>query len=392
MTEETFDLQTELSNLESGDFESMTPLIQQIIYSGSNEESLLIKIGDLIAKHSKPGQWIIQGQSIAMFVQAAFFNLKAIATLSPIFEQKSMMEFTQHIFTIVVKAMVDNPDTAVKILLFISSRAVQHTPSFYSYAVGVIVSTTSIQAESNLFIEMVPAFEKFIDFEPEATIEPLEQAMYDTIQWLAKQNRENYEMFANYKYLNTMRFWSKIIFRYDNYKNALINVAVNAIHVDQSLKLNPFRLKVIEILIDNGEYLPCVALLSKILGKSFQEKSDGEEDFDWDRLLIATKELARTQKYQENLFNTTLKLLDRCIVSMANKVCFPEIVAPVNRILNNMLENQLYKPKENILVKFAKKIERKSKLISNQREKEARVKGFDIRNKSTVEGRSPISK
>lgn len=392
MSEDRIDLRSELSRLESGDFEAVPQLIQHFIDSGSSDDPLLVEIGGLIAKNSKPGQWMIQGQSIAMFVQAAFFSTAAIATLAPIFEQKSMMEFTQHIFTTVVKAMVDNPETAVKILLFIASRAVQHTPEFYSYAVGVIVATTSMEAERSQFVEMAPAFAEFVDFEPDATIEPLEKAMCNTIQWLAKQNRENYEAFATYRYLNTMRFWSGIMFRFPNYKNALVNVAVNVINVDQSLKLNPFRLKVLEILIDNGEYLPCVAPLAKVLGKSFQEKNEGNEDFDWETMLVANKDSARTKKYQESLFSATLKLLDRCIVSLANKVCFPEIVAPVNRVLKNMLENQLYKPKENILVKFAKKIETNSKWVSKEREKEALVKGYDIRNKSTIEGRSPISK
>ncbi|KAH0791926.1 Noc2-domain-containing protein [Histomonas meleagridis] len=378
----------ELSKLEKGDFDAIPNLLQ--VFIENNNEDLLIEIGINITKNAKPGMWLSQGQGIVMFVQAAFFSKKAIATLAPIFEQISLLEYTQHIFTTVTKAMISNPDQAVQILLFISSRAVQHTPTFYTYAIGTIVATTSVDAENPLFPATSQAFKYFVDFEPEATIGPLEKSMTDVIHFLASQNRENFTVFATPRYVNTMKFWSPFMFQYTNYANAFVDVALHVIHVDSSLKLNPFRLQILRILIENRQYLPCVAPLAKILGKSLQEKNTSEIDFDWDNLLVANKEIARTVKYQENLFHTSLELLDICLTELGNKVAFPEIVAPVNRVIKNMRENPVYQSKEREINKFAKKIERNSRWITEQREKEANQTEFNIRETSIIEGKAPI--
>jgi hypothetical protein len=209
---------------------------------------------------------------------------------------------------------------------------------------------------------------------------------------LAQLLRSDGNVFVTFAFINLLRFWANFAFRTLNHTDAFIQICWHSLHVDHSLKMNPFRLQIISVLMEHDVYLPCVAPLVKILEKSLHEQKDSSAEFEWDTLLIAERDVARNQQYQARLFDTALDRLGNCLASLSRRVSFPEIVAPVTRVLAAMIDNPVFVEKVSQLKRLQVMIQKNANWVIKERERIANVEGFDITTVGDLEGVSPMDK
>lgn len=382
MTENALTIEQAIERIKAG--ELTTEVLDTILdaHIQRSDSEYLYTIGNSLVKFAKPLQWKKYESSLQIFAQASTEDNKSIQILSSIFEREDMLEFTKSYFMSVSKLFINQPDRIINILLYISSRAAQNSPQFYRFAVKALYSSIVTHLELVNFGDLSSPFSTFIDFQPEATTEPLQEIMTETFRKLhtslEKKNVDQTSNYANVTFLNLLIFFQPFAFRYDQYKSAFLILAIKSLHEDQSLKINPFRIKIIQMLINTDHYLECVAPLTKILSKSLQEKKSQEGDFDWDQLITAEKEIARNSRYQDILFEKSFDMLNFCLENLKDRICYPEIIAPVVRTIKTIIDSPIFKEKQSILNQFIKDIKKNSKKVELAREKLASEPNFDI--------------
>lgn len=373
MNENELTIEEAVEKIKAGE---LTPIVIDTILEehikGSDTKYLTL-ISESFVNFARPLELSNYKSSLNLFAQASVEDNASIQILAPIFARPDMLEFTKYYFSSVSSLILQQSDRIIDILLYISSRAAQNSPQFYPWAVRSLFSSIATNLELVNFGDLSTPFAKFIDFQPEATTEPLQQIMIERFKFmlmnLEKKNIDQSSNYANFTFLNSLKFFQPFAFRYEQYKSAFLILAFKSLNEDQSLKLNPFRIKVIQMLIDAEFYLECVAPLAKILSKSLQEKKDEGTEFDWDQLIVADKEIARNSNYQETLFNKSFDMLNLCLENLKNRISYPEIVAPVVRTITNIVDTPNFKPKQSILNQFIKNVKKNSKRVENAREK-----------------------
>lgn len=384
MNENILTIEQAVEKIEAGE---LTSEVIDIILDKHIEEptdnKYLLLISNALVKFAKPVEWKSFESSLNLFAQATIENNQSIEILSPIFQRADMLEFTKSYFMSVSNFwLTKNPDRTVSILLYVSSRAAQNSPQFYTWAVRALFSIIATNLELVHFADLSSSFSQFIDFQPEATTEPLQQLMAERFKFmfqsLEDRNVDQTTNYANEKFLNLLKFFQPFAFKYDQYKSAFIILAFRSIYEEPSLKINPFRLKVIQILMDTGHYLECVAQLTKILSKSLQEKKSESVVFDWEKLIIADKEIARSSNYQDMLFDKSFDMLKTCLEQLKKRIAYPEIVAPVIRTIKTTIESPIFQSKQSVLKKFINEIERNVKLVEQKRQAIATAENFNI--------------
>ncbi|OHT15549.1 hypothetical protein TRFO_02894 [Tritrichomonas foetus] len=367
-------LEQAIKQLEEGDLNVIDVILAAHLEEKEDNKYLKLLATNLV-NHIKPVEWNKYRSNLSLFAQASVEDYDTIKILGNLFERSDLLEFTKMFFEETCKIFTSYPERIINILLFISSRAVQNSNQFYSWAVPALFSAISTNLVIVNFVDLEPYFEKFIDFEPEATTAPLQSVL--TTQFnhlldnLEKRNINNSCNYANYSFLNLMKFLQPLAFRFENFKTAYLILATRSIREDQSLTINPFRVKILQILMDAEHYLECVAPLAKIFSKSLQEKKNNEGTFDWDQLIVADKSTARNEGYQELLFAKSFEMLKLCLQKLKNRITFPEIIAPVVRTIKNMIESPIYKQKEQVLRNYLKELDKNSKRVAAAREKTA---------------------
>lgn len=386
---ENINIEEELSKLKSGDLYSIVPLLY-VYEEQTQEKSILISIAESIAANAKPIEWEKNKQEIALFAQVSFEIDDAIRVLGSTFARVDMLEFTNFYFSTMAKNVLGNPERTTKILLFITSHAVQNTPNYYERAIPAYYAAISIHAESPEYPKIAQSFEEFINFDPEATQVTLQNVMKDSFIAI-KNTAKGQDNYATLSLVNQIRFWSRFAFKNENFGTALVQICEYFLTKDQTLVINPFRMHVIEILIEYKKYMTCVAPLTKIFEKSKQLKQNSKQDFDWDTLMISTKEIARNPQYQQMLYEKSQNMLLTCLIGLCHYVTFPEIVAPVTRAIRGMIDNPIYENNQGNLKKFLTKIQQNSDWMQKERKTLCNAQ-FNIGDVLTIEGKPPLAK
>ena len=372
MSDNELSIEEMIKKINEGDL-SMIDGILDVHLNQENDNKYLKIIANAFCKFIKPVEWSEYQSSIDLFAEAVTEDNESLKILSELFLRSDLLEFTKFFFSSISKIIINQPERIVNILLFIASRAAQNSPQFYAYAVPALFSSIAVHLDRVNFQDFLPAFTTFIDFEPNATTQPLQELMIEKFTFLynkfEQRNVNQLSFYATDTFLNLMKFFQPFAFRYEKFKQAYLILAVKSINEDPSLTINPFRIKILEILINAEHYLQCVAPLTKILTKALQEKRHKGNDFDWDKLLIADKEIARLAAYQDLLFDKSMSLLKLCLSKLSNHIAYPEIVAPVVRACKLVVDDTIFQPKQKELRAFIKEIEKQSKLINEKREK-----------------------
>lgn len=356
-------------------------------------ESVLEEIGHQIVKSIEPGKWREIPGELALFILAAIRYKSVVQILGPVFARRELGDFAGEVIDTVIANFTINPEYLVDVLLFITSRVAQYNPERYGFVVRSLWSNFVARTEEFDISTMAPYFLKIIDFEPEVTETALSDSMKDSFLHLARLIRdENKELMESLQFVRTLKFWSFIVNRDAAWSEAFLQVCLHALNADRSLRVNPFRLKIIDSMITAGHYLQCVAPLAKILEKSLQEKGDSGQEFDWDTLLVANKEIARNKQYQTQLFETTFDMLVHCLTELANDIIFPEIAVPVMRVLSTIAEESLFQDYAGQIRSVITKLKKNMDWITAKRRAMASVDGFDITDPKnrTIQGKAPM--
>ena len=392
--EETVRLPLEqlVANLKGGDFSTITPILE-IYQEGGAGEDILAVIATEIAEKMQPGKWQENESEFGLFICAALPFKNVMKILGPVFARRELKDFSEKVVCTISANFLSNPDVLTDDLLFVASRIVQHQNDYYSHVVRLLYSSLITNVETRDFVLAARNFEKIVDFEPEATENGLLASMKDAFDLLAKDIREGIDHIATLRFVNLLRFWSRFATRNPLWSDAFQQICLQAVNSDRSLRINPFRLKVVEVMKEAGYILPCIAPLAKILEKSLQEKDDSKAEFDWDMLMVADKQIARSKEYQTRLFATSLEMLESCLCSLSNDIAFPEIAAPVSRALAAMEQNEAFAEKAQELARLNTRINQNILWVAKQRRVAAEVEGFniaDIKNMK-LDGKPPMS-
>lgn len=383
MTESELTAEEAIKNIEKNGITNLEfdTILDAHLNQSDNNQHLLFLANSLV-KYALPDEWGKYKSSLKIFAQASIEDNEAIRILSPLFERANMQEFTKFYFESVLAFLLKYPDRIISVLLFISSRAVQNSSSFYTYAVRTLFAHISLNLNLVYFSDLSKYFAEFIDFEPDATTVPLQELMAEQFKdLLTKLETVNIDQSSNYAdiiFLNLMKFFQPFAFRFPQFKHAFLILANRALNEDQSLKLNPFRIKIMQILIESGYHLECLGQLTKILSKSLQEKRSEGESVDWDQIIVADKEIARNANYQDLLFSKSYQMLKQCLDKLKNRIAYPEIVAPVVRALKTMTTSPIFKSRTKELKDLLNLIVQNSKRIEIAREKVAAKTDINI--------------
>ena len=388
---------------------------------GENELNL-----DELAKNYvstlKSIQWEEKEEELKLFFELSYVKPEIFSVLGPLYEKLEMLEFSNFVFQFIASKVLDEPEIVYKDLLFIASRTVQSSPKFYENAVQFFYSAILCHVSDPNFLLAQKPFSDFIDFEPDATYASFQTVMKSSFSYLGKLLREGPNKYVSTEFLNLLFFWAPFASRFPNYQIAFCQICMQAIRLDSSLKYNPFRLKVLSILLTLQEFLPSISPLTHIIEKAFTEKcvplqaentndstieeqtqeqtedqpeieKNSEEQNnnfskDFSQVLIGNKDIARTEEYQIYLFDTSLEMLGECINGLCNRIAFPEISAPIIMCFQKLLTNQLYKKKINEIQSFLDILLEKSSWVQSQRKLLVKIaseseKDFDI--SSTIE-------
>lgn len=381
-----------VARLKDGDFSSISQILE-IYEEGGANDSILNDIASEIVSRIQPGKWQEHESDLGLFICAALPFKNVMKTLGPVFSRRDLKDFSEKVVCTISANFLSNPDVLADDLLFVASRVVQHQNDYYSHVVRLLYSSLIANVETRDFVFAARQFERVIDFEPEATEEGLLTSMRDAFLRLASQIREGIDHIANLEFVNCLRFWSRFAIRNPSWSDAFQQICLQAVNSDRSLRINPFRLKVIEVMKEAGYLLPCIAPLAKILEKSMQEKCDSEKEFDWDVLMVADKQIARSKEYQTRLFSSAFEMLEGCLCSLSNDIAFPEIAAPVSRALTAMAQNEAFAEKAQVLERLNKRINQNSLWIAKQRRIAAEAEGFNIADIKNMKlgGKPPMS-
>ena len=392
--EETVRLPLEqlVANLKGGDFSAIAPILE-IYQEGGAGEDILGVIAQEIAEKMQPGKWQENESELGLFICAALPFKSVMKILGPVFARRELKDFSEKVVCTIAANFLSNPDVLTDDLLFVASRIVQHQNDYYSHVVRLLYSSLIANVETRDFVLAARNFEKIVDFEPEATENGLLASMKDAFDHLAKQIREGIDHIATLRFVNLLRFWSRFATRNPLWSDAFQQICLQAVNSDRSLRINPFRLKVVEVMKEAGYILPCIAPLAKILEKSLQERDDSKTEFDWDMLMVADKQIARSKEYQTRLFATSLDMLESCLCSLSNDIAFPEIAAPVSRALAAMEQNEAFAEKAQELSRLNTRINQNILWVAKQRRVAAEVEGFNIADVKNMklDGKPPMS-
>ena len=354
----------------------------------TNDDLDLEELAKQYLSNLKGIQWKEQETELQLFFTLSYTRPEIFSILGPLYKKPEMLEFSNFVFEFVTSQVLEEPDIVSKDLLFIASRAVQASPKFYETAVRSLYSGILCHVNEPDFLLSQKTFSEFIDFEPDATYPSFQSVMKEGFGYLGKLLREGPSTYVSQNFLNLLSFWAPFAHRFPNYQIAYCQICMQAIRHDSSLRFNPFRLKILSILLSLDEFLLSISPLAHILEKSFtekciplvqnqQEQNDEEheneeliensEENNISQILVGTKEIARTEEYQLFLFNSSLNMLKTCLDGLQNRIAFPEISAPIIMCLQKLLTNQLYEKKFKDIQSFLTLLQKKSSKVQSRR-------------------------
>lgn len=390
MSEEApnFDYNAAIEALKGGDMEDLDGIVDDLLEKDADS---FVEVSKIIASVITAANWEKYRQNLKLYITAIFENNKAIQEFAKILTKSEMFDFAKFFFDTIANFIDSKPEQTYKIALFISSHVAQTNSSFYKYAIEALYSNVIAKSESPEFESVIEAFNNFTNFEEDGTSEIMQELMNNVFRSIAARLRESSDKFATLSFVNLLRFWASYAFKYENYTDAFVTILVHSLRCDSSLKLNPFRLHVIDILIKYGEYIAPISPLMKVLLKSISKKQNSEAEFDFDTLMISTKEIGRTEKYQESILAKAIKQLRQCLYGIRNSIAFPEIAAPVVRALTNMIEDENFAAKKEELESLLEEVKENTTFVEKYRMKAGLQADFKIDQNVTIEGEAPFT-
>jgi hypothetical protein len=314
------------------------------------------------------------------------------STLAPLFLRPDMHEFSHLAINLTSANFLSNPERLSRVLLFIASRVAQHDRTAYSYLIRTLASSLTVHAHSPSLLRGIAPFATVVDFEPAASAAALADAMRSALLHLARLLRGGPAQYCSFEFVHLLRLWAPLAFRAPRTADALTQIARRALTADRSLRLNPFRLRVVSVLHEHGADLPCVAPLARIVEKALHERADGDAPFDWEAVLVAERDVARSAAYQERLFDAASEGLALCMRALARRVAFPEIAAPVVRCLRAVADNPVAGERAAVAQRLLARIERTAAWVERQREAAAAADGFDVTETVEIAGEPPFDR
>jgi len=378
----------ELNKLRECDYNSISPLVQ-ISMNGENE--LLNEMAKVISENLTPTNWIDFGDDFMIFFLASFEFNQVFNSFSSIFERIDMVDFSSFVFDVITKNIGSNVKRTKDLVLFIVSRAGLNNSEFFGWGIKSLYSKIVMHMNSPNFASISSIFYSLTDFNESLTAVAVQELMKESLLQLAKRIRDGESERVNILFLNSIKFWAHYAFQYQNFEIAFITLCIHSIRCDLSLKLNPYRLHILEVLIMNGQYIHCISPLIRILTKSFSSKTSEEIGFDFDTIIVADKSIARTKKYQTCLFEKSIHLIKACLNGLKNRIAFPEIVAPLLKALTVMLADSLFEDKKKDLNNLKLLIQNNTKWVQIEREKEVTKGSFRIAEVQSLNAQSSIS-
>jgi hypothetical protein len=378
-----------LSQITSGDLTAVADVVAIFADSG-DDLSILTSLATAVLEAISPSAWLDSPLGLDLFITACLPHQEVFATLAPLFSRADMHEFSQLAINLISANFLSNPVHLSSVLLFVASRAAQYNSAIYDYVIPTLYSSISVHASSPDFVRGIGPFARVVDFEPSATRAPLIATMRTAFCRLAAVLRSGQH--CNFAFVHLLRFWAEFAFRDPRTADAFAQIARHSLTVDSSLRLNPFRLRVISILHEHGADLPCVAPLARIAEKAIYERGDSSEPFEWGELIVADPKVARNREYQERLFDAALEGLRGCLGQLARNIAFPEIAAVVVRSLGSVAENTAIGERAQTVKRFLVKIDKAVAWAEREREAIALKEGFNITEAGELQGESPFNK
>ena len=375
--------------LKNGDFNQ----IKDIIIASKENDDILLSAAKIIADIINVSNWKDFSDEIMALFLAGFENNEIFKAFDSIFEKTEMLDFSRNVIDAISSAELFSnfPARSIDIALYVTSRVAQKSPLEYEYAIGVFFSTLLAFVDKKEFSSMEEEFVRFCNYETALSSFKVFQILREQMISMSTQLRDGLERIGRLEFYNKCHLWSNFVFENEGFAMSFVQFIVHSMRVDKSLKLNPLRLKLSKLLIDHGEFLAPISSLAKLLSKSLSNKREGDADFDFDDLIVSTKEIGRTEKYQEELFDRGMHLLRQCLFGLKNRIAFPEISAPVVKTFELMLANDAFKHREDEISEFIQDIKTNSQWIEKRREQMAeKTQGFNITEVLTIEGKAPF--
>lgn len=381
------ELNEAFEDCKKGDF-SVIPLIVGASIDGKPE--LLEKLAEIIASTVNPNNFSEYEKEIEGFILAGFDNNKIFKPFAEIFKRKDLSSFSQLFAEIIAGYILKHSQRVIDLELFICSHAAQNDPTFYDYVIHLLYAQLIRNIEQDNFHEIEEAFVRFIDFDPQITMFKVLSLMKASFIELTNVFSEDAdEKIGNRSFFNRIHLWSNFAFRAEGFTEAYITIIVHALRT-KSLKLNPLRLKLIKILVDHDEFLAPLSSIARVLSKSRSTKTAEDADFDFENLYISSKEIGRTEKYQNEIYNRSISLLKKCMFGLRKRVAFPEIAAPIVRSIEMMLTEEQYKPHAQQLNQLKDAIKENATWIEKTRMKVVQTTEFNIIENIELEGNAPF--
>ena len=391
MSEQNFE------SLKNGDFSKVTDII---IESKDNTEPL-ITAAKIIAEKINPTNWKENSEQIMDLFIAGFEENSIFKAFDTVFEKVDMLDFSRNVIDTISSAELFSsfPARVIDISLYVTSRVIQNSPkrNEYEYTLGVLNSTLLAFIDKKEFPAMEEEFVRFCKFQPALSNFKIFQTIKDQMInmsnqiSISNQTRDGVEKIGRLDFYNKCHLWSNFVFENESFAQAFVQFVVHSMRADRSLKLNPLRLKLSKLLIDHGEFLAPISELAKLLTKSISMKREGDAEFDFDELIVSTKEIGRTEKYQEELFDRGMALLRQALFGLKNRLAFPEISAPVVKAFEMMLANEAFKHRNDEIQQFIQDIKENSTWIEKRREAMVeKTTGFNITQVLNIDGDAPF--
>jgi hypothetical protein len=368
-------------------------VISDIIIAAKDDDDILLRAAKIVSEKLDFKNWKENSDELMDIFLAGFENTQIFKAFEKVFEKPEMLDFSRNVVEKIASAQCFSqfPIRVVDLALYITSRVAQKSPQEYEFTVSILFSTLLAYIDKEEYPAMEEQFIRLCSFQPELTNFKLFSIMKDQMISMTNQLRDGIEVIGKVEFFNKCHLWAHFAFQNESFAQAYTQFIVHVMKIDKSLKLNPLRLKLSGLLVEHNEFLAPIAPLSKILSKSLSTKRDGVADFDFDELIMSTKEIGRTEEYQDELFSRTYAMLRTCLFGLKNRIAFPEIAAPVVRTLEIMKDDEAFKPKADEINTLMNDIKANSTWIEKEREQLVqKTPGFKITEVLVIEGKAPF--
>lgn len=316
----------------------------------------------------------------------SFEEESLIKCFSDLFLDKKMYDFSKSVLETLSGQFADDPLLSSKLILYVTSRVAQYRSNIYDFVLDLLYSIILSNSGSEIFHMYIDGYKHIVEFQTEVTYVKIQWQMQESFGKIAGQVRSGSEIYGTLQFLNIIRFWSNFAYKFENFGACLTSIIVNTMRADSSLKLNPLRIHLCSILIENKEFIPAISPLTKVMSKTFSSKQNQDlTELDFDLLVSSEKDIARQKLYQEIMFDKSYTFLCTCLENIKTHIAFPEITAPVVKYIDLIEKDESFHTKQRDLSSLKNKIIQNSKFIDDIREALNIESGLNLKDMTSVD-------